>query len=103
MILTSQRHINKTMIYLSRKYFDVIFFRRQITGGETIQSYNHQQVRKDESLQNSHSSDVTGDDDNIDVVNDDDKDSGKYSLIMWLSGLQQKVSNVKIIVSLPPG
>jgi len=49
--------------------------KRQITGGETIQSYNHQQVRKDESLQNSHSSDVTGDDDNIDVVNDDDKDS----------------------------
>ena len=43
--------------------------------GETIQSYNHQQSRKDEPFPQSHSHDAA-DDDNIDVVNDDDKDSG---------------------------
>ena len=61
--------------FLTRK----LFFRRQLTGGETIQSYNHQLARKEESFPHSHD-----DDDNIDVVNDDDKDSGKHFLIMWL-------------------
>ena len=53
-----------------------------MTGGETIQSYNHQLARK-ESDSFPHG---TEDDDNIDVVNDDDKDSGKHFLIMWLRG-----------------
>ena len=53
-----------------------------MTGGETIQSYNHQLARK-ESDSFPHSQ-GDHDDDNIDVVNDDDKDSGKYFLIMWL-------------------
>ena len=74
------------MIYfiptLSQFYF---YFRRQLTGGETIQSYNHQQVRKEESFPHSHTNDISHDDDNIDVVNDDDKDSGKDFLIMWLA------------------
>lgn len=46
--------------------------------GETIQSYNHQQSRKDESFPASHTQDISADDDNIDVVNDDDKDSGRH-------------------------
>ena len=50
------------------------------TGGETIQSYNHQ-ARKEESFEKSYHSSTAGDDDNIDVVNDDDdKESGKESL-----------------------
>ena len=53
------------------------FFRKQIVGaGETIQSYNHQaQIRKDESSEKYYQ--TGNDEDNIDVVNDDDKDSGK--------------------------
>ena len=81
---------------LSQFYF---YFRRQLTGGETIQSYNHQQVRKEESFPHSHTSDISPDDDNIDVVNDDDKDSGKYLVIMWcavirLLSIQQKTSSL---------
>merc|ERR550532_2256642 len=48
--------------------------KRPLDRGETIQSYNHQQSRKDEPFPQSHSHDAA-DDDNIDVVNDDDKDS----------------------------
>ena len=57
------------------------FFRKQIVGaGETIQSYNHQaQNRKDESSEKYYQPcQPSNDEDNIDVVNDDDKDSGKH-------------------------
>lgn len=52
--------------------------KKQIVGaGETIQSYNHQaQNRKDESSEKYYQpSQLSNDEDNIDVVNDDDKDS----------------------------
>ena len=60
--------------------------RRQLTGGETIQSYNHQAIRKEESFPPSHqhhNDTNSADDDNIDVVNDDDKDSGKDFYHLW--------------------
>lgn len=61
---------------LNKKIFKQnIFSRRPLDRGETIQSYNHQHARKDESFPNSHTQE---DDDNIDVVNDDDKDSGRH-------------------------
>ena len=81
-MFTKTYYCNHDLIILNEMFLKENIFRRQLTGGETIQSYNHQQVRKEESFPHSHNDD----DDNIDVVNDDDKDSGKYFLIMWLRG-----------------
>ena len=67
--------------------------------GETIQSYNHQQSRKDESFPNSHTQDISAEDDNIDVVNDDDKDSGRhfYLFVVAKTITSQPAKSLKII------
>ena len=78
----------------------LINFRKHGPGaGETIQSYTHHK-RKEDSLEKSYQSSIAGDDDNIDVVNDDDKGSGKHSCrhfknIVPLNGTQYLVIRVK--------
>ena len=60
-------------------YFVVFCFRKQMSAGETIQSYNHQLVVTKSERQMGDNNNSSGhEDDNIDVVNDNDKDLGKY-------------------------
>ena len=91
------------MIYLEMMITDILFFfRKQIVGaGETIQSYNHQaQNRKDESSEMYYQ--PCNDEDNIDVVNDDDKDSGKHfchHAVLEKFKSEKKVCNSTALIS----
>ena len=88
------------MIYLEMMITNILHFRKQIVGaGETIQSYNHQsQNRKEESSEKYY----CNDEDNIDVVNDDDKDSGEHfcHLVVGKKFKSEKiVCNSRVLIS----